>query len=468
MILFAALTTLLFSAPTAPQDSQDWAGWRGPGGNGVAAGLPPLEWSEEQNVRWKTEIPGKGISSPVSVGGRIFLTSAVATGETPEPEPQPEPQGTGRRGGRGGFGRGAPPVEHDFLVLAIDHETGEVIWEVVATTATPHEGTHGDGSFATPTIATDGETLFVSFGSVGIFAYDLQGKLLWKTDLGDMSIMFSFGEGISPVLADDKLMILWQHNGDSFLAALNTADGKEIWRQKRESGSSWCTPTCVETEAGTLVIVPGATTTAYHAADGRIAWTHKAAATAQQGTGDRGGRGGAGGRGRRGGGGGSGVIASAVAGDGVVYLSTGSRGGSFLALHIEAQEADGGEESDRVAWSRPGGTPYVPSPILYDGIFYSLKSNSAILLAVDAATGEVLYEGQRMDGLGDSYASPIAAGGRLYFTGRDGTCEVVRAGPKFESLAVNVLDDSIDASPAVVGNTLLLRGRTYLYCIAEQ
>ena len=343
MILSAALTILLFTAPIPPQDSQDWPGWRGPGGNGVAAGTPPIEWSEEKNVLWKTEIPGKGLSSPVSVGARIFLTSAVATGEAPEPQPEPQDQeGRGGRGGfgRGGFGRGAPPVEHDFLVMALDHETGEVIWEVVATSATPHEGTHGDGSFASPTITTDGEKLFVSFGSVGIFAYDLKGKLLWNTDLGDMSIMFSFGEGISPVLADDKLMILWQHNGDSFLVALNTEDGKEVWRQKRESGSSWCTPTCVTTEAGTLVIVPGATTTAYHAADGQVAWTHKTTASVQQGGADRGGRGGRSGRGGRGGGGGGGgVISSAVADDGVVYLSTSSRGGSFLALHVETTTA---------------------------------------------------------------------------------------------------------------------------------
>jgi len=464
MILSTALYSLLVSAPTPLPAQEDWPGWRGPNGNGVAAGTLPLEWSEEKNVLWKADVPGKGLSSPVVFDGRIYLTSAVAIGEAPEPQPEPEGNGRGGRGGRGGFGRSAPPVEHDFLVLALDHESGEILWEVVATTATPHEGTHGDGSFATPTLTTDGEKLFVSFGSVGIFAYDLEGELLWETDLGDMSIMNSFGEGTSPVLAGDKLMVLWQHSGDSFLAALSTADGKEVWRQARESGTSWCTPTCVESEAGTLVIVPGATTTAYRAADGEVVWTHTetAAAGQQDGGGRRGGRGG------RGGGGGSTVVTSAVVDDGVVYLSTSSRGGSFVALHVEPQGTGPGGEPGQVAWSRVGDTPYIPSPILYDGILYSLKSNSAILSAMDAATGEVLYEGQRLEGLGDSYASPVAANGRLYFSSRDGTCEVIRAGAEFESLAVNVLDDSLDASPAIVGNTLLLRGGSYLYCIGAQ
>lgn len=468
MIESAILLSLLASAPAplvasgSPGAQDDWSGWRGPGGNGVATGPLPIQWSEEENVRWKVPIPGKGLSSPVALDGRIYLTTAVATGEA---QPAPEPQ-AGGRGGRGG--RGAPPVEQDFLVLAFDHASGEVLWETVVTTATPHEGTHPDGSFASPTLTTDGERLYASFGSTGIFALDLEGEVLWQTDLGDMSIANSFGEGSSPALAGDKLILLWQHNGDSFLAALNAADGKEAWRQPRESGTSWCTPTCVETAEGTVVVVPGSTTTAYRAKDGEVVWTYAAveAPRPEEAGGERGGRGGGrGGRGGRGGGGSSGVAASAVAEAGVVYLSTSSRGGSFVALAVEPKEAGPDGKSGPLLWQHAGDTPYIPSPILYDGVLYSLKSNSAILSALDAATGKVLYEGQRLDRLGDSYASPIAADGKLYFFSRDGTCEVVRAGKDFETLAVNVIEDGIDASPCVVGNTLVLRGGQHLYCI---
>jgi len=248
-----------------------------------------------------------------------------------------------------------------------------------------------------------------------------------------MNITNSFGEGSSPVLADGKLVILWQHDGDSFLAALDPADGKEVWRKERESGTSWCTPTCVETAAGTVVVVPGSTTTAYRAEDGEVLWSYAAPAPqVQEAGGGRGGRGG-------GGGGRSGVVTSAVADAGVVYLSTSSRGGAFLALEVEPKEAGPDGKSGPLLWSRAGDTPYIPSPILYDGILYSLKSNSAILSAMDAATGEVLYEGQRLDRLGDSYASPVAANGKLYFCSRDGTCEVVRAGKSAKPVGLTLL-----------------------------
>ena len=477
MILSACMLSagLSLAIPSAAQEQADWPGWRGPGGNGVSSAQLPVEWSEERNLRWKTEIPGLGHSSPVAIGGRIFVTSALATGEPGEaPERESDAGGRGR-------GRGAPPAEHDFLLVAVEHGTGEVLWERVVATGTPHEGKHGDSTFASPTLISDGERLFVSFGSMGFFAYDLEGELLWKQDLGEMTMRNSFGEGSSPTLAGDKLVILWQHEGDSYLAALNTKDGKQAWRTPRESGSSYCTPTSVETPAGSLIIVPGNTTSAYRASDGVLAWSHELAQPTQASGGgteeassDRPGRGNRGNRGGRGGRGGApssgGPSSSAVTHDGRIYLSSARRGGSMLALHTtpqEAEKAEGKGAQGQLIWALAGDTPYVPSPLYSDGLLYALKSNGPMLMVIDGANGEVVYEGQRLTDVGESYASPIAAGGRIYFSGRGGSFEVIQGGREFKSLAVNELDDRFDASPGVLGNTLLLRGHRFLYCIEE-
>ena len=363
------------------------------------------------------------------------------------------------------------PSEQDYLLLAVDHASGEIAWTSKAITHTPHEGTHGDGSFATPTLVTDGERLFASFGSAGIFAYDLEGELLWQTDLGDMQVQGQFGEGSSPVLAGDKLILLWQHNGESFLTALNTSDGKPAWRAARPEGTSWTTPTV----AGELVIVPSAAqTVAYSAKDGSVVWTYGEASppanTEQperreggQGRPERGGRGGRAGRGgfqSR-----SGLKGSAVLADGMVYFSTGGRrGGEFVALHAQKVE---GEEETQLAWRTETDAPDVPSPVVVNGTLFGLKSNGGQLTALDVKSGEVRYAGERLEALGNAYASPVATAGHLIFSGRDGVFEVVAATEEFQSIHVNSLEDRFDASPAVLGDTLILRGHKSLYCIAK-
>ncbi|MFT5154774.1 MAG: outer membrane protein assembly factor BamB, partial [Planctomycetota bacterium] len=424
-MLAATLIALPTLVPALPNlSNQDWLGWRGPGGNGVADGSPPLEWSEDKNVRWKIDIPGKGTSSPVVAGDLVFVTSAISIGEAEEPEEQPAQPERGRggagRGGRGSFGgRPEPTVEQEFLVIALNRTTGEVEWEQVPTSLTPHQGTHRDGSFASPTPVTDGEILIASFGSFGVFAYDMAGELKWEKDLGDMDIVRDFGEGSSPVLHGNSLVMNWDHGGESFLVALNKNTGVELWRKEREVATTWCTPLIIETESGPHVIIGAAETIAYDLKTGEKQWSFGAVASAeasepQRGEGaerggeeggrggEEGGRGGPGqGRGgARGGSTGSGVITSPVHHRGILLMSSGSRRGSFRAIALAQAKADMKADAKALLWSSEGDTPHIPSPIAYNGMFYSLKSNSGLLSAFEVASGKRVYGPERMKGLG--------------------------------------------------------------------
>jgi len=459
MSLLALLVALHTASNTTPSDG--WPGWRGDG-QGVSAGAPPVEFAEEKNVRWKVALPGKGNSSPIVWGDRVFVTSAVGTGKKKEGEAaeagaerggeRPEGEGRGERGegrgegrgGRGGFGRGEPVEEQEFVVLALERKTGKTLWQTKLATAMPHEGTHRDGSYAAPTPVTDGERLYVSFGSYGIFALDLAGKVLWQVDLGDMKVNGEFGEGSSPVLVGSNVVVLWAHEGESFLVALDAKSGKESWRTPLAQGTNWSTPLVVTVDGKSELVIGGPRVAAYDPATGQELW-------------------GQGEAGRR-----NGAIACPVALDGLVVYAMGGRGGGEArALVAGAAKAEGAEEDEGLLWSARIDAPHVPSPLAYDGKVYLLKQDSGILSVLDPSTGELTYGPERLDGVADVYASPVVAGQKLYIAGRDGTVEVLSTGAEIATLAVNHLEDGFDASPAVAGNELFLRGRASLYCIAE-
>ena len=451
--MFFALFLLSVSATAStelqPAAATDWPAWRGAANDGVAQGSPPIEFGEDANVRWKSPLPGRGLSTPVIIGDRVFVTSAVSAPADSSATPSAE-----ARGGR----EPDPVTETDFLVLAFDRTDGSVLWEAIARTQVPHQGTHRDGSFAAPSVATDGEHLFVSFGSYGIYAYDLEGEPVWETDLGDMDVRNAFGEGSSPVVHGDSLIVLWDHEGDSFLAALDKNTGKERWRTERHFGTNWSTPLIVETDAGTQIVVASSTTVAYDLETGKAVWTcgtQPEVAAAPEGE--------RGGRSRTGG-----IIATPVLSDGVLIYGTGTRrGGSIWALQLDKAAGHAVHESEALMWTNDRDAPRIPSPIVHDGILYALKSTSGILSALDLRSGEPVYESTRLEGVGDVWASPVIADNRLYVLGRDGTVEVLATGPEFRTLAVNHLEDTFDASPAVSGDALFLRGREHLYCIAK-
>jgi outer membrane protein assembly factor BamB len=316
-----------------------------------------------------------------------------------------------------------------------------VIWERVAQEELPHEGTHRTGSWASPSAVTDGEVICAFFGSRGLYCYDLDGRPLWETDLGDMRIRMGFGEGASPTLYRDLLIVLWDHEGDSFLVAFDKRTGRERWRTPRDEDTSWTSPLVVELEEGAQVVTSATgAVRGYDVDTGRLVW-HDQGVTQN-------------------------AIPSPVAADGVVFVTSGYRGNRLAAIDLSAASGDV-RESAAVIWSVDRDAPYVSSPLLHDGQLYVLKGNSGVLTSFDARTGARRYGPERLSGIRNVYASPVAAGGRVYVTSRDGTTIVLRTGPTFEILAVNTLDDGFDASPAIVDGEIYLRGQQFLYCIAE-
>jgi outer membrane protein assembly factor BamB len=424
------VSVIVFAAPD-PAAERFWAQWRGPYANGVSKhATPPVEWSETKNVRWKVEIPGRGSSSPVVWGDRVFVLTAVPVGSTLAESHAPR-------------GAARPSEAHKYQVLAIDRATGKVVWERSAREERPHEASHPDnGTWASSSAVTDGRHVIASFESRGLFAYDMNGTLVWEKDLGDKQMRQQVGEGSTPVLHGDRLVLVWDHQGQSFVVALDKNTGRELWRAPREEIDTWATPLVVEHDGRAQVVTNGMNRLrSYDLETGRIVWE-------SQGTTMN-------------------AIPSPVAADGMVFVTSGFRGSNLKAIRLAGASGDI-TGSPAIAWTLDRDTPYVPSPLLYDGVLYLLKSNSAILSAFAAASGRPHYQLQRLDGLNEVFSSPVGAGGRVYLTGRDGTTLVVRHGPTFELLARNTLDDGFDASPALVDNEILLRGYRYLYSIASR
>jgi outer membrane protein assembly factor BamB len=305
----------------------------------------------------------------------------------------------------------------------------------------PHEGAHRDHGYASPSATTDGESLYVSFGSRGLYAYDLDGHPKWDLDLGDMTIYRWFGEATSPVLHQDTLIINWDHEGESFLTALDAKTGETKWRVDRAEHTSWATPLIVERDGQTQVVVNGGVKArGYDFETGSVLWECGGQTNA--------------------------IIPTPVATNELVFCMSGYPGSALYAIPLGSQ----GDitDTDSVAWKLNKDTPYCPSPLLYGNRLWFNKSNASVLTCIDATTGAHIIKEQRIPGLKSVYASPVGAADRVYFTGRDGKTVVLKNSDEFEVLATNVLEDDIDASPAIVGQDLFLRGKKNLYCISNE
>jgi outer membrane protein assembly factor BamB len=407
---------LLASSGLRGDPADFWPHWRGPLASGSAPrGNPPLRWSEAENVRWKVEIPGRGKSTPVVWDDRVYLTTAVSAGDG-----NPGPQA--------------------FVVLAVDREDGRIVWQRTVREAVPHEGTHQDGTFASGSVITDGERLYAFFGSRGLYALERDGTVRWEKDLGRMEVQLGLGEGSSPALHGDTLVVTMDHEGQSFIVAVDTASGDERWRVLRDERTSWATPIVVE-HGGRVQVVTAASgaVRSYDLATGDLVW---------QGQGTT-----------------LNAIPSPVAGDGVVYVTGGFRGSVLRAIRV-AGASGTVTGTPNVLWTQDRNTPFVSSPLLHGEVIYTLRENSAVLTAFDTRTGEPHYT-ERVDGLFNVYASPVGVNDRIYVAGREGSTAVIRHGPRYELLATNTLDDGFDASPAIAGSDLFLRGQQYLYRISE-
>jgi len=424
-----------FVVSAAPGDAdRNWPQWRGPLATGVAPlARPPVRWSETNNIRWKVPLPGKGHSSPILYGDAVFVTAAVPVGPAQKPVYDNAP-GT----------HDSVPVthRHQFVVLAISRKSGAVLWTKSLREEFPHEGGHETGSLASNSPTTDGEHLYVFFGSRGLYCLTLTGELVWQKDLGKMQTLHAHGEGSSPVVYRDTLIVCWDHEGESFLYAFDKRTGQQRWKVPRDEKTSWSTPLVVEHEGKPQVIVSATKRVrGYDLATGAQIW--ECAGLSDN------------------------VVSSPVYGGGMVFAGNSYYEQAMLAIRLAGAKGDI-TKTDRVAWKLTRMTPYVPSPLLYDDTLYFIRHNQNILSRLEPATGKPRGEALRLNGLRDIFASPVGADGRIYITGRDGVTVVLRHDRENATLAVNRLDDAFSASAALADNELYLRGERFLYCIAER
>jgi outer membrane protein assembly factor BamB len=414
----------------------NWPQWRGPGGQGISDEQQiPLEWNSALNVAWKTPVAGQGHSQPIVWDNRVFLTADIEGAPAPghkAPEHRIEgeifkhPDSVGS------------DKQHRLNVLAFDLATGKQLWERTAYDGLVFDDRHKRSSYAAATPVTDGTRVYAYFGPEGVYAYDFDGNLVWKASIGQFPLL-GMGTGTSPVLYKNLLIIQRDENaGDnSFIAALDTATGKEVWRTRRTVEASWSTPVLVDVDGRTELVANGnQLIVGYDPATGRELWRAKGVE--------------------------SNAIHTPLAGRGLVIATAG-----FPAKRVVAIRPGGSGDvtgTDRIAWQYDKGTAYVVSPILYGDYVY-LVNDKGVLTCLDAKTGEVKYEGGRVPVPASFMASPIAVRDRLLLTSIDGDTYVIRAGPTHEVIGTNAIGEPVYASLAVSQGRILVRGASHLFCI---
>ncbi len=415
--------------------TENWPQWRGPLHTGAAIkGNPPIEFSETQNLKWKTTIPGKGHATPIVWGDNIIVQTAVATEEA-------SPQAAAKSGEGSRMAPNQTDRVHEYKVMLINRTDGSIIWEKTVTSEWPQENTHDLGSWASNSPCTDGEKIYAYFGSRGVFCLDFEGNILWQRDFGQMQKLMSFGEGSSPFLYQDKLFILWDHEGESYLYALNKNTGEIDWQVPRDVNTSWSTPLVVEVNGQAQVITSATNQVkAYDYNTGKEIW-HSTGMTRN-------------------------VIPNPVYSDGILYAMSGFRGSALQAIDISNAEGDI-TGTNAILWTYNQETPYTPQPVLLNGRLYFLRVNNGFLSCIDAKTGEPYYTKQNLEDISTLYSSPTGVNGKIYIAA-NGVVMVIKEGDLFEVLASNKLDDNFHASPVIVGNDLILRGFNSMYCFSEE
>ena len=409
---------IVLMGPAALADN--WGHWRGPTGNGVApTATPPTDWSSTKNVKWKVAVPGIGSSSPVIWGDQVFVTTAVSKD--------------------GGNARSLTTLE--FQLLCFERKDGKLVWQKTAVVAKPHEETHQTNGFASASPCTDGQHVYAHFGSRGLYCYAMNGDPVWqRDDFPKMETRNSFGEGSSPTLEGNMILVPWDHEGPSALYALDKLTGKTIWKTDRDEPTCWATPLVVEHAGRKQVIMNGQTCArSYDLETGKELW--RCAGQTER------------------------PCASPIADKGLVFVGSGHRGSFLGAFRMDGKGDIQGTES--VVWTIDKDTPDIGSPLLSSGRIYFYKAKTGHLSCVDAASGKPFYMASRIPELDTIYASPVAAGGHVYLTSRNGTTVVIKDASELQIEATNSVGETVDATPAPVDNQLFIRGEQHLFCIAE-
>lgn len=419
----------------------NWAQFRGPGSRGIAEGTNfPEHWSATENVAWKTDLAGRGWSSPIVWGDKIFLTSVVNLGES-----EPPKKGLYFGGNR----PEAPKSEHQWKVYCLDRATGKMAWEKTVHHGQPQNPIHLKNSFASETPVTDGERVYVAFGNVGLFCLDLDGREVWSKKLEPRPTRFGWGTAASPVLHGDRLYFVNDNDAQSELLAFDKRTGKELWRVARDEKSNWATPYVWENGQRTEIVTPGTGRVRSYGLDGKPLWSLRGMSSI--------------------------TIATPYSDSGLLYVSSGYVGDKSRPLYAVRPGASGditlpsgGTSNNFIAWSHPTAAPYNPSTLVYEGCLYVLYDRG-LVSCFDAKTGQVRYDRERLpNGLAFT-SSPWVANGKIFCLNEDGVCFVLRAGDKFELLHINRLadDDMCMATPALVGDRLFIRTAARMYCIQQ-
>lgn len=436
-----ALGLLLASLAVARLAAHDdWPQFRGNQATGVAEGEGlPRTWNTTRNVVWKVEIPGSGWSSPIVSGNRVFLTSVLREGKSELPT----------KGLYFGGNRLNPPTDvHRWMVYCLDLSTGKIRWEREAHKGVPETPHHVKNTYASETPVTDGERLYAYFGNVGLFCYDRDGKELWSRKFGAFPTVFGWGTAASPVLHQGRIYVLNDNEKESFLLALDKWTGKEVWRVRRDEKSNWATPFVWENEKRTEIITCGKKKVRSYDLDGKLLWELGGMSSI--------------------------VIPTPSAKFGLLYVSSGYVLDATRPVYAIRPGASGditlkeGETSNAfIAWYRKQAGPYNPSPLVYGDYLYVLYDRG-FLSCYEARTGKELYGKERIDPKANAFtSSPWAYGGCVFCLSEDGDTFVIKAGPKYELLGKNSLEEMCMATPAVAGKRLLIRTSSKVYCIQE-
>jgi outer membrane protein assembly factor BamB len=436
---FAFAVTVLLGGPV-PSGAQNWPQFRGAGSRGVSeSDRLPDRWSATENVAWKTDIAGRGWSSPVVWGDRVFVTSVVTKGETEAP----------KKGLYFGGERPVPAAEHDWNVTCLDANTGKVRWQKTAEHGVPQGSRHLKNSFASETPVTDGKHVYAYFGNVGLFCYDFDGKLAWSKKLPAHKTRYGWGTAASPALHGERLYIVCDNDEKSELIALDKKTGADIWRVERDEKTNWSTPFIWQNDRRTEIVTAGSGKVRSYDLKGKLLWSLTGMSSI--------------------------TIATPYTEGGLLYITSGYVGDRLRPVYAIKPGAEGditlksGETSNSyIAWSNATMAPYNPSTLVYRGRLYVLHDRG-LLSCYDAATGKPYYDKERLPQGSGFTSSPWAAGGLIYCLSEDGIAHVVRAGDKFELVRSNSLtdDDMCMATPALANNRLYIRTATRIYCIRQ-